>query len=239
MMATISLAFSLLSIVALVILILKDGVAGFGKAPGWRGLALSATIVNGLLLVVVTEGLGAFGRLQFGWVLALWALLGAIQLPFWQRSIRALRAARAPSAPLTGIEIALIVPVVVIVLVTAVIALGSAPNTYDALTYHLSRVAHWKQNGSVAFFPSWNDLQLTFPPFAEYAILNLQILTGGDRLAALVQWLSFVGSLVGVSCIAAELGANRLGQLAAVLFAATLPVAILEASRTIWWSRSG
>lgn len=108
-MATISLAFSLLSIVALCTLILKDGVSCFEKSPSWRGLALAVALVNSLLLVLVTELLGAFGRLQFGWVLALWALLAAAQIPFWRRIITALRTAREPSAPLTAIEIALIV----------------------------------------------------------------------------------------------------------------------------------
>lgn len=232
MMATIALALSVLSALALSILILTDAGSHVEQEPSRRRLALSAAIVNSLLLVMVTECLGALGHLEFAWVLATWVLLGAVQIPLWRRLITRLRVSRAPSPPLTRIEVALIVPVVAIVLCTGVIALVSAPNTWDALTYHLARAAHWKQNGSVAFFPTWIERQLSFPPFAEYALLHLQILTGADRFAALVQWLSYIGTLVGVSLVAAELGASRRGQLVTVFFAATLPIAILEASST-------
>ncbi len=232
MMTTIALALTVLATLALSILILAEGGSQVQRSPSWRGLALSMAIVNGLLLVLVAEVLSALGRLEFGWTLATWALLGTIQIPRWRRLIGRLRGSRAPSAPFSRIEIALIVPVLAIVICTGVIALASAPNSWDSLTYHLSRVAHWKQNGSVAFFPTSIERQLSFPPFAEYAILNLQLLTGGDRFAALVQWLSFIGTLVGVSLVAAEFGASRLGQIVAVLFAATLPIAILEASST-------
>lgn len=232
MMTTLALALSVLSTLTLSVLILAEGASHFETAPSWRKLALSIAIVNGLMVVLVTEFLSALGRLEFGWTLTAWVLLGTLQIPFWRRLIRTLRSSRATSVPLTKIDIALIVPVVAIVLCTGVIGLASAPNSWDALFYHLSRVAHWKQNGSVEFFPTWGEHQLYFPPFAEYAILNLQLLTGGDRFAALVQWLSFVGALLGVSMIAAEFGASRRGQLLAVIFAATVPMTILQASST-------
>jgi hypothetical protein len=58
------------------------------------------------------------------------------------------------------------------------------------------------------------------------------LLTGGDRLANLVQWLAFAGCVAGAAIVTGELGGGRLARgLAAVAFA-TLPMAIAQASST-------
>ena len=68
------------------------------------------------------------------------------------------------------------------------------------------------------------------PPLAEYLVLHTYLLGGGDHWATLVHWVYFLGSLVGVSLVARQLGAGRRGQTLAPLFAATLPSGILQAS---------
>lgn len=106
------------------------------------------------------------------------------------------------------------------------------PNNFDSMTYHLPKVMHWIQNRSVGLYPA-NDLrQLAFPPGAEYLLVQLQILAGGDRFANGVQWLAFGGALAGVSLIARRLGAGSLGRTLAVLLAAGLPMAVLQAETT-------
>ena len=62
--------------------------------------------------------------------------------------------------------------------------------------------------------------------------MHFQIITGGDRFANLIQWLSMVGSAIAVSLIAKQLGANLRGQVFAAVFAATLPMGILQGSST-------
>jgi 4-amino-4-deoxy-L-arabinose transferase-like glycosyltransferase len=57
-------------------------------------------------------------------------------------------------------------------------------------------------------------------------------LSGGDGLANMIQWFSFIGSIIGISLIARELGADRPGQLFSAAFCATIPMAILQASNT-------
>lgn len=115
---------------------------------------------------------------------------------------------------------------------TLVIALVAAPNNWDSMVYHLPRIRHWMLNETVAHFPTHNLHELYFPPLAEWIGLHLQILTGGDRLANLVQWLAFAGVVTGVFAIAGELGAGRRGRLVSATFAATLPMAVLQASST-------
>jgi hypothetical protein len=123
--------------------------------------------------------------------------------------------------------------IVAFAIVTAVVAWFAPPNTYDSLTYHLSRVAHWAQNGSVKPYSTGIMRQLFMSPGAEFAILHTYVLSGGDRLANFVQWLAMVISLIGVTALASELGASRTGQYFTALFAVTLPVGIGQASSTM------
>ena len=98
-----------------------------------------------------------------------------------------------------------------IALTTAVIALVAPPNNWDSMTYHMSRVEHWRVNNSVAHYPTNIEWQLYLNPWAEFAILQFQTLGfGSDRLANLVQWFAFVGSMVGVSLLVRILGGARL-----------------------------
>ena len=102
----------------------------------------------------------------------------------------------------------------------------------DSLIYHLARVVHWVQNASVAHYPTHVLRQLHLAPWAEFAILQFQILTGGNRLAHLVQWLAMVGSVLGVSRIAAQCGAGARGQILAAVFCGTIPMGILQSTST-------
>ncbi len=76
------------------------------------------------------------------------------------------------------------------------IAVRSPSNTIDSLQYHMSRVMHWTQNQSLAFYPVYYEPQLFNPIYAEVVILNLRILAGGDWPANLVQWGSMVGTIL-------------------------------------------
>jgi 4-amino-4-deoxy-L-arabinose transferase-like glycosyltransferase len=100
------------------------------------------------------------------------------------------------------------------------------------MTYHMSRVMHWFQQGSVAHYPTNILRQLELNPWAEFAILHLQVLSGGDYLANLVQWFSMVGCLIGVSLIARLYMVSMRAQLLSALVAVTVPMAILQSSST-------
>jgi hypothetical protein len=119
-----------------------------------------------------------------------------------------------------------------VAVVTLFIALASPPNNWDSQTYHLARIEHWIQNRSLAFYPTSNTRQLMLPNFAEVLILQLRLLSGGDRLDNIVQWLAGAGSVILVGRIALALGASRRGTALARLTAATLPIGILESTST-------
>ena len=113
-----------------------------------------------------------------------------------------------------------------------VIALVSPPNNWDSMTYHMARVMYWMQNGTLRHYPSSIIRQHYQAPFAESVILHLQTLSGSDRYANLVQWFSYAGTLAGVSLIAKELGGDKTKQITSVVLAATIPMAILQATST-------
>lgn len=204
--------------------------------PGqdWRGSVLSAAIVWGVLITVLTETLSLFRVLTFSSVLVLWLItdiaLGFIYYRLVKRGKRSLNFPEPPK--LTPVSLVFLGGVVCIVATVGLIAVVAPPNNWDSMTYHMARVVHWIQNRSVAHYPTYYSAQLVHPPFAEFVIMHLQILSRGDRLANLVQWLSMVGSIIGVSLIAKQLGADQWGQIFAAIFCATIPMGILQASST-------
>lgn len=192
-----------------------------------RDALLGAAVCWGLTTAVLTESLGACHRLAFpglaiGWGLACllaWPGPGPVR---WTRPISGLPADwRAAGAGLA-----------VIAVVTGAIAATSPPNTWDAMTYHLPRVMTWIQQGSVAHFPTATERQVHHAPWAEYALLQFQVLTGTDRLANLVQWFATVVGVTGVSRLAAALGGGPPAQVFAAVFAGTLPMGILQSTST-------
>src|SRR5262249_24186271 len=70
----------------------------------------------------------------------------------------------------------------VLVLGELTLALASPPNNYDSQTYHLPKIEHWVAQHNVQFFATEIQRQITISPGAEYLLLHLRLLTGGDAL---------------------------------------------------------
>ena len=200
----------------------------------WRSAFLSAAVVLGVLIAVFTEGLSLFRLINFTSLLSLWFLTIIILGYIYYRLIK--QEKRRLSIPkvtqITPVSWVLLGGVIFIIATVGLIAIVAAPNTWDSMTYHMARVVHWIQNQSVAHYPTYYAAQLVHPPFAEFAIMHLQILSQGDRFANLVQWFSMFGSVIGVSLIAKQLGAREKGQILAAVFCATIPMGILQGSST-------
>lgn len=126
----------------------------------------------------------------------------------------------------------MLIVILLIFSITLFTGFVSPPNNYDSMTYHMSRVAHWAQNQSLAHYPTVILRQLSMPPAAEYVILNFYILMGNDRLANFVQWLAMAASLVAITLIAKELGANTKTQILSAFIGATIPMGIMQATST-------
>jgi hypothetical protein len=192
---------------------------------------LSAAIIWGLVVTAISETLSLFRSLSFWWILIAWLVVVAVFA--MKRSLGTAVRRPHPSGPVleSGWWCAL-VGVAVVVSGVGLIALLAPPNTSDSLTYHMPRVAHWVQNRSVVNYPTHIPRQLHLAPWSEFAIMQFQVLSGGDRLANLIQWLAMLGSLLGVSLITHQLGGDWRCQVLAVVVVATIPMGILQSTGT-------
>ena len=131
----------------------------------------------------------------------------------------------------------------VIIVCLAWFAFSTPTTNADSLTYHLPRVMHWLQNGSVEQFPTGNCRQNEFGPWSGYALANFQLLANADRFANMVQWFAMLTSVIMGGFIARLLtehlglrpgsphGALRASALTALLIA-SLPIGIVESITT-------
>lgn len=206
-------------------------------APSWRISFLSASLVWGLLLTTITEFLSLLGLIGFCEILGAWILSIILSLIYLLRvfQVNSGNYKLNLHLKLTGIssfEILSLAGIIFIIIIVGVIGWISPPNTWDSMTYHMSRVMHWIQNRSVLHYPTHILRQLHQNPWAEFSILHFQILSGSDLFANLIQWFSMVGATIGVSLIAKQLGASLRGQVFTAVISVTIPMGILQGSST-------
>lgn len=206
-----------------------------GDAEAWRRAFVKTALLCGAWVTISTEVLSLVHALTGSGLTLFWALgLLVAAVASWRTGsvASARRWLRAGSWHLSLAEAGLLLAFAVILLLTGAVAWVSPPNTTDSHLYHMSRVMHWAQAGTLAHYPTTYEHQLWFPPWAETAILTLRLLWGTDQPAALVQGLSYLGCLIVAAGVAGFLGADRGGQLLAAAFCASIPMAILQASST-------
>jgi hypothetical protein len=200
----------------------------------WRDDFLSLAVILGVLITVSTEILSLFKLITFGTILGFWIITIGFFIYFYYRQVKQGKQFLNISgiSKLTPVSLVLLGGVAFILAIVGITAIASPTNNWDSMTYHMPRVVHWIQNRSVAHYPTYDSAQLVHPPFAEFVIMHLQILSGGDRFANLVQWFSMIGCIIGQSLIAKQLGADIRGQVFAAVFCASIPMGILQASST-------
>ncbi|MBN2257243.1 MAG: glycosyltransferase family 39 protein, partial [Anaerolineaceae bacterium] len=123
--------------------------------------------------------------------------------------------------------------IAIILLLTAFIAWRAPPMTWDSMTYHMSRIAHWAENQSIGHYITGIERQNSMSPGAEMITLHGYLLAGSDRFASFTEWFAMLGSVIGVSLVARNMGGRRYAQWLAALFAVSLPMGIVQASSTI------
>lgn len=205
---------------------------------GRRNAFLLAAIAWGLVLTGITELLSPFLLLTHTGLSLAWggvAVILAVVLFRHRQHTGIVTEWKAVMLQVQGLSLPvklMCLFMLIILAVTLVTALFAAPNTWDSMVYHLARVVHWEQNKSVLHYPTNIPSQLVAPPWAEYAILHFQILSRGDYCANLVQWVSMIGSAIGVSLMALRFGMGAMGQALTALFTMTLPMGILQSTST-------
>jgi hypothetical protein len=190
---------------------------------------LASLLVFGVTVSVATELQSLTRTLTATGSAVAWAFAASLGLALARRAPRG--GATAPREP-GAVQVADLAPVVIFLSLTGFLALVSAPNSYDGLTYHLVRVEHWIQQGSLRPFATHDTRQLFMPSWPEYVMLQFRLLSGGDRFANLVQWLGFAGAAGGAGLLARALGGGRRAAVLAASLVATLPMAVAQASGT-------
>jgi hypothetical protein len=130
----------------------------------------------------------------------------------------------------------------VVVLVAAVtlafsyvvaLVVGTPPNNWDSLTYHLARAAFWRQHEAVGYIADAYDERLNAnPPNGEIALTFFLELTRNEQWSGFVQLTAAAACAVGVFALARRLSlTDREAAFGALLFL-TLPIVLLQASST-------
>lgn len=115
---------------------------------------------------------------------------------------------------------------------TLVTGLLVAPNNWDSLTYHLSRGAHWLQQGSLDFFSPTSSRENTMSPLGDLVFAHLQMGSGDAGVAFLGQWVAGMIVLIGVGILAQTVFENSRVTALSVLAAATVPMLLAQMSTT-------
>jgi len=208
---------------------------GQPEPPDWRKAFLQAALLWGGLVALSSEALGFFNLLGLPGVAGFWLVFAVMIAGVgWKTGVlkQGWNGLLRRKNNLDRLEKWVGGCLVFLVSVLFLISVIAPSNNTDSMQYHMSRVAHWAQNQSLRHYPTGFEPQLLNPIWAEEAILHIRILWGSDQPANLVQWFAMLGSLIGVSALAKLLGANSRGQIAAAVFAACLPIGILEATST-------
>ena len=203
-----------------------------------RDHLLCAIAGLGVCLAAGTELLSALHALTRPVLLVFWLLAGGGGVAWFRLGRpRVTSAEKAPGPWAVFREADLLSKTMAAVIylwltVTGVSAFLAPPNNWDSMTYHLARVAHWDQDHSIAFFATDMASQNQMPPFAEWCMLHILVLTGNDALCNFVQWLSYAGCIWLGSLLAEELGVKERGTVFAGFFVATMPLTVLESTTT-------
>jgi hypothetical protein len=204
------------------------------KGLDWRRAALASAIFCGACVVAITEVASAANLVVPVVVAILWLLTCLAALVYY--GLAKLRFSPPPQSPethrkrLDSATRLLLAGASVVAVLVGITAAVAAPDTWDAMEYHLPRTVMWMSNHNVRFFPTPDYCQLIYGPWSEYAMMHTQLLWGSDRFVNTVEWLSLLGSLIAVSLIAEKLGAGLRGQALAAVACATIPEGVLEAS---------
>ena len=207
----------------------------------FRRSLISAALIVFLFIAISTEVLGLFNLVNRMAITGSWVAFNVALAAIWFK-LKSIHNVTFPSiirrwlddtrhffqelGPRTVIMLAIISSI------TGIVAMVAIPNNQDSLSYHLSRLGYWIQQGNVAHYASHIERSISFSPFSEYVHLHTFLLTGSERYFQLLQWGCLAGILALVSMIIRLFSKSRAALRIGLCFAATLPIVVLESMTT-------
>lgn len=117
--------------------------------------------------------------------------------------------------------------------VVLALSIVTVPYNWDSMTYHLPRIMHWIQNGSVAHYATNDIRQISSPVLAEFINMQTCILTGkDDHLLNLLQAGSYLVNSHLVYKIAEKIECKRKFAIISTILFMSMPIAYAEALST-------
>jgi len=168
----------------LVILICGWYPTSYKQEFPWYAVLLIAAAFWGAYTVLASEFLSLLGFLTRIGISAGWTLFLFVIVVYGWRTGKTYRGWLRLWKSDQSLEKWEWIPVVllaIILLALCVIAYWVVPNNTDSLLYHMSRVAHWIQNGSLAHYPVAYEHQLWNPIWAEVAIIQFYALAADEH----------------------------------------------------------
>ena len=109
--------------------------------------------------------------------------------------------------------------------------LGTPPNGWDPLNYHLPRAAFWLQSHRIGYIEPTYDARLNFnPPNGEIGLAFVLAVTRNEMLVGFVQFFAGLACGVGVYALARRLDLSRVEAAFGSLLFLSLPIVLLQAS---------
>lgn len=113
------------------------------------------------------------------------------------------------------------------------LALKTVAYNWDSMTYHLSRICHWAQNGTISHYSTNIIRQVASPVLGEFINLHVYILSKGkDNFFNLLQYFSYLICAGMVYNITRKLQCRRNFCRIASLLYLSMPIAFAEALTT-------
>lgn len=202
---------------------------------GWLEALLGAFLVVHGWMLFSAEVLGAVGLLNDVGVWLAWGLPGAfLGWLAWPSRASLLvawpQARQAVSQWPTSVRV-LAVGLLLLLVLTFLQGLIYPPNNWDGMTYHLPRVLHWLQQGSLEYYPTNIYRQLYMPPGSSIACLHLMVLHGGsDLFLGMIQWTAWLHLALAGAWLMQNLRQTSLAAGLTAALALLLPAAVLQAS---------
>ena len=117
-----------------------------------------------------------------------------------------------------------------VALINVFVAVYVPPNSWDSMTYHLSRVGYWLQHKTLHHYYSQDFRQTSMPPNMEILFLWTIAFVKSDILVNLFSWFLYLGLGLLIYQTSRILGAEKHAALFSALVFLSLPIVVLASN---------